>query len=27
MMAKVRKARTGNEKQGKEIDPNKFFRV
>jgi hypothetical protein len=27
MMAKVRKARTGNEKQGKEIDPNKFFKV
>ena len=27
MMAKVRKARTGNEKQGKEIDPNNFLKV
>lgn len=27
MMAKVRKARTGNDKQGKEIDPNKFLKV
>jgi hypothetical protein len=27
MMAKVRKARTGNDKQGKQIDPNKFFKV
>lgn len=25
MMNKVRKARTGNEKQGKEIDPKKFL--
>lgn len=27
MMDRVRKARTGNEKQGKEIDPNKFIPV
>ena len=27
MMAKVRKARTGNDKQGKQIDPNKFLKV
>ena len=25
MMARVRKARTGNEKQGKEIDPKDFL--
>ncbi len=25
MMSRVRKARTGNDKQGKEIDPNKFI--
>jgi hypothetical protein len=25
MMARVRKARTGNDKQGKEIDPKKFI--
>ncbi len=25
MMDRVRKARTGNEKQGKEIDPKKFI--
>jgi hypothetical protein len=25
MMDRVRKARTGNEKQGKQIDPNKFL--
>jgi len=25
MMARVRKARTGNTKQGKEIDPKKFI--
>jgi hypothetical protein len=27
MMDRVRKARTGNEKQGKQIDPNKFLPV
>jgi hypothetical protein len=27
MMARVRKARTGSEKQGKEIDANKFLPV
>tara|TARA_R110002153_G_scaffold49362_3_gene139271 strand:- start:1928 stop:2578 length:651 start_codon:yes stop_codon:yes gene_type:complete len=27
MMSRVRKARTGNDKQGKEIDPNKFVPV
>ncbi len=27
MMRRVRKARTGNDKQGKEIDPNKFIPV
>jgi len=25
MMSRVRKVRTGNEKQGKEIDPKKFL--
>jgi len=25
MMARVRKVRTGNDKQGKEIDPKKFL--
>jgi hypothetical protein len=27
MMSRVRKARTGNNKQGKEIDPKKFLPV